>query len=257
MKLVIKKGTTSKLVQIFIMDTSQTDGSGLTGLAYDTGSLTAYYYRDADAVAVEISLITMTAGTWASGGFIEIDATNLPGWYQVGLPDAAIVTSAASVGVALKGAADMAPVNIEVQLVDYDPEAGADLGLSNLDATITSVISDTEDLQNRLPSSLASGRMSSDAVAISGSTGAADRLEASAETIVTAAAAAGTLSTTQMTTNLTEVTDSHYNGRIIIWTSGVLKDQGTDITAYVGSTKLLTYTITTEAPSDGDTFVIV
>lgn len=96
-----------------------------------------------------------------------------------------------------------------------------------------------------------------DVVSISGSTDASDNLEASAETIVTAAAAAGTLSTTQMTTTLTEVTDDHYNGRIIIWTSGVLKDQATDITDYDGTTKMVTYTATTEAPGDGDTFNII
>ena len=123
--------------------------------------------------------------------------------------------------------------------------------------TADAIETDTQDIQSRIPAALVSGRMSSDAVAISGSTEAADNLEASAETIVVAAAATGTLSTTQMTTNLTEVTDDHYNGRIIIWTSGVLQDQATDITDYDGGTKLLTYTATTEAPSNGDTFVIV
>src|SRR5690606_37924172 len=34
-------------------------------------------------------------------------------------------------------------------------------------------------------------------------------------------AVTGTLSTTQMTTNLTEATNDHYNGRYIVWTSGV------------------------------------
>ena len=82
-------------------------------------------------------------------------------------------------------------------------------------------------------------------------------MEASAETIVVGAAITGTLSTTQMTTDLTETTDDHYNGRIIIWTSGVLQDQATDITDYTGSTKLLTYTAVTEAPSNTDTFIIV
>jgi hypothetical protein len=103
----------------------------------------------------------------------------------------------------------------------------------------------------------AGGLVSADVTAISTSTVAADRLEDSAEVIVSAAAAAGTLSTTQMTTNLTEATDDHYNGRIIIWTSGVLKDQATDITDYTGATKLLTFTAVTEAPTAGDTFVIV
>ena len=96
-----------------------------------------------------------------------------------------------------------------------------------------------------------------DIVSISTSTDAADKLEASAETIVTAAAAAGTLSTTQMTTTLTEVTNDHYNGRIIIWTSGVLAGQATDITDYNGVTKMVTYTAVTEAPGDGDTFNIL
>ena len=101
------------------------------------------------------------------------------------------------------------------------------------------------------------GVVDADVLAISTSTDAADKLEASAETIVTAAAAAGTLSTTQMTTTLTEVTNDHYNGRIIIWTSGVLLGQATDITDYNGVTKMVTYTAVTEAPGDGDTFNIL
>ncbi|MCP4712509.1 MAG: hypothetical protein GY869_28120 [Planctomycetes bacterium] len=110
---------------------------------------------------------------------------------------------------------------------------------------------------SRIPVALVSGRMSSDAVAISGSTVAADNLEASALIIIVAAAAAGTLSTTQMTTTLTEATDDHYNGRIIIWTSGVLLGQATEITDYTGATKMLTFTAVTEAPSGGDTFIII
>lgn len=86
---------------------------------------------------------------------------------------------------------------------------------------------------------------------------AATKLALSAGTIVTGAAAAGTLSTTQMTTDLTEATNDHYNGRIVIWTSGVLQNQATDITDYDGATKMLTFTATTEAPTAADTFVIV
>jgi hypothetical protein len=60
-----------------------------------------------------------------------------------------------------------------------------------------------------------------------------------------------------MTTNLTEATDDHYNGRIVIWTSGVLVGQATNITDYNGTTKMLTYTAITEAPTAADTFIIV
>ena len=75
--------------------------------------------------------------------------------------------------------------------------------------------------------------------------------------VVNGQAATGTLSTTQMTTNLTEATDDHYNGRIVVFITGVLAGQATDITDYTGSTKLITMTALTEAPSNGDRFVIV
>jgi len=80
-----------------------------------------------------------------------------------------------------------------------------------------------------------------------------------ARTVVEGAAVTGTLSSTQATTNLTEATDDHYKGRAILWTSGVLKDSAQSITAYLGSSKRLTYsaTPTGESPSNGDTFVIV
>jgi hypothetical protein len=139
----------------------------------------------------------------------------------------------------------------ELQTDDYPTSIAA------VQTTVDAIETDTQDIQSRLPAALVTGRMSSDAVAISGSTDAADKLEASAETMETGAAAAGTLSTTQMTTNLTEATDDHYNGRIIVWTSGVLLRQATDITDYDGTNKLLTFTAVTEAPTATDTFVII
>ena len=75
--------------------------------------------------------------------------------------------------------------------------------------------------------------------------------------IQVAAAITGTLSTTQMTTDLTEVTDNHYNGRTVAWISGNLAGQMSDITDYDGASKMLTYTITTEAPANTDKFIIV
>lgn len=109
-------GSTSVLLDVFIQDGTQTDGRGLTGLLYNSASLTAYYHRNTAAAAVAISLVTMTAGTWVSGGFKEVDATNLPGMYQLGLPDAACAAGATSVSVLLKGAASMAPLALELQL---------------------------------------------------------------------------------------------------------------------------------------------
>lgn len=96
-----------------------------------------------------------------------------------------------------------------------------------------------------------------DLVQVSGDATRVTNFAAGLDSMVTGAAVSGTLSTTQMSTDLTETTDDHYNGCTIKWTSGVLADQCTDITDYNGSTKVLTYTAVTEAPSAADAFVIL
>lgn len=135
MKLIRKAGATSNIVQVFIQDSSSTVGAGLTGLVFNSGSLTAYYHRDTDTTATAISLVTMTVGTFTSSGFKEIDATNMPGWYQLCPPDAALAAGAKSVGIHLKGATNMAPLPIEIDLVAYDPMDAVHLGLSCLPNT--------------------------------------------------------------------------------------------------------------------------
>lgn len=116
MKLLRKLGATSQIFQIFIADTSSTIGAGLTGLVFNSSSLTAYYHRDTDTTATAISLVTMTVGTFTSSGFKEIDATNMPGWYQFCPPNAALTSGASSCSFHLKGAANMAPLPLEVDL---------------------------------------------------------------------------------------------------------------------------------------------
>jgi len=124
--------------------------------------------------------------------------------------------------------------------------------------TAATVHSDLDDIQARLPSALTgAGNLKADMLALDGSTDAATNLKASVSTILRGSAITGTLSTTQATTDLTEATNDHYNGRRLIWTSGVLIAQATPITDYDGATKMLTYVALTEAPSNGDTFVIV
>jgi hypothetical protein len=131
-KLQTLKGKTSKLVEIFIQDSSSTTGAGLTGLVFNSASLTAYYYRSGAVGATSITLQTMTLGTWASGGFIVVDGTNMPGLYQLGIPDAALASGASQVIILLKGATNMAPVVLEIQLVNYDPDDGVRMGLTAL-----------------------------------------------------------------------------------------------------------------------------
>jgi hypothetical protein len=123
MKLVKKAGSTSEIWQIFIQSTAAFDGSGLTGLTNASSGLTAYYHRDTDTTATAISLVSMTVGTFTSSGFKEIDATNMPGWYQFCPPNAALASGAKSCAIHLKGATNMAAVPIEVQLTAVDADS--------------------------------------------------------------------------------------------------------------------------------------
>lgn len=118
MKLNIIPGSTSVLIEIFLSDSSKTDGSGLTGVEF--GDITGYFYRSGAASPVELAALkTMTIGTWVTEGFKEIDAVNFAGYYQFGIPNAALVLGSGKVNFLLKGAANMAPLPIEIQ-IDID-----------------------------------------------------------------------------------------------------------------------------------------
>lgn len=125
-------GATSEIWQVFIRDSSSTIGAGLTGLVFNSAGLTAYYHRDTDTTATAITLATMTVGTFTSSGFKEIDATNMPGWYQFCPPNAALASGAKSVGIHLKGATNMAPLPIEVQLTAVNPDDAVRYGMTAL-----------------------------------------------------------------------------------------------------------------------------
>ena len=45
MKLKITSGTTGRIIRVLVRDSSSTTGGALTGLVYNTASLTAYYSR--------------------------------------------------------------------------------------------------------------------------------------------------------------------------------------------------------------------
>jgi len=119
-KETLKKGTTSKRLAIFIQDSSKTTGEGLTGLLFSSSGLSWYYWREdeGNVGGTTVTLVTATRGTFASGGFIEKDATNMPGFYEIGIPNAAIATGAGWVVMQLKGATNMAELTLEVQLTD-------------------------------------------------------------------------------------------------------------------------------------------
>jgi hypothetical protein len=67
----------------------------------------------------------------------------------------------------------------------------------------------------------------------------------------------GSATTTDFDTDLTEASDDHYNNEILAFIDGVLKGQYRKITNYTGSSKNVEVLAFTEAPGNGDKFVIL
>lgn len=119
---IITKGATSQSVDVFIQDAASAVGAGKTGLVFNTASLVAYYRRGGTGAVTAITLATLAnaAAAWSSGGFVEIDAANLPGMYRLDVPNAVIASGVDRAVIQLKGAAGMAPVAIGVTLLGTD-----------------------------------------------------------------------------------------------------------------------------------------
>jgi len=138
MKLIYKKGSTDVTVLVFIQDSTSTTGAGKTGLLYSSSGLVCYYARPGVAAAA-LALATQTVtGAHTDGGFVEVNATNMPGVYRLDLSDAILASGVNSAVVMLKGATGMAPLTLEIQLIDVDLLNTTSLGLTNLDTSVSS-----------------------------------------------------------------------------------------------------------------------
>lgn len=115
----IKRGSTSVRRLVFIGDSTSTTNAGLVNLAHNTAGLVAYYYAGDLADEVQIALASATLGTFTSGGFVAVDNTTMPGWYEIGIPNAAL-DGGNEVAIQLRGAANMLPVNIYIELDAFD-----------------------------------------------------------------------------------------------------------------------------------------
>ena len=128
-KLTVKAGSTSRLEHVFILDSASATGAGKTALT--NASITAFYFRPGDTTTTgrSITLAAGTLGTWSSGGFIQVNATDMPGLYEIGIPNAIFAAGANHAVVMIKGTG-IAPVLLEYELVAYDPLDTVRLGLT-------------------------------------------------------------------------------------------------------------------------------
>ena len=123
--LTLVKVSTDVSVYVFIQDSRSAIGAGLIGLVYNSSGLVCYYVRPL-AAAAALTLATQTVtGAHSDGGFVEVDATNMPGIYRLDLSDAVCATGVNFVKIMLKGAANMVPFMNDIQLTNFDLNSAA------------------------------------------------------------------------------------------------------------------------------------
>ena len=107
-------GLTSQTIDIFLQDSSSSTGQGRAGLVFNSASLVASYRKGATGSRTAITLATQTVGgAFSSGGFVEIDATNMKGVYLLDIPNAAVDTEG-FVTLYLYGATNLLPTALRI-----------------------------------------------------------------------------------------------------------------------------------------------
>lgn len=106
--MILEAGTLNHTVPVYFTDDDggTAPGEPTTGLAFgdiETGGSASYQRQG--AARVDFTLVTQTvAGGHTDGGFIQIDATNMPGNYRLDVPDAAFAVGVAYVVIMLVAA---------------------------------------------------------------------------------------------------------------------------------------------------------
>jgi hypothetical protein len=132
-KRIYFRGKTSAVVSVFIRNA--TTGAPLTGLVYNTSGLICSYAIDQNArVAVTLATLAAANSAYSSGGFREIDATNMPGMYRFDPPNAALATGE-GVSFAFTGANSLC--NFEFDLWTVNPQNATRMGMTAFPDVVT------------------------------------------------------------------------------------------------------------------------
>lgn len=258
MKVIVLKGKTDVTVYVWIPDSSSTTGAGRTGLVFDTASLVCYYVRPLGS-ATQITLATQTVtGAHSDGGFVEVSSTNMPGLYRLDLPDAVCASGVDSVVVMLKGASNMPPVPLEIQLSafdiqDADPAVDVTkwLGTAPVTPNTAGVPRVDLDLVEGANVSTSSAQIGVNVVSLTAGAvtaaaiadGAIDRATFAADTGLqttrSGTAQAGAAGTITLDASAS-ATDDFYNDQIIFLTGATGAGQARRIDDYAGSSKVAT-----------------
>lgn len=143
MKEIVKRGATSNILRVFLLDTASTTGAGKTALTSTSTGLIISTIADNEATATtytaaatNVETVT-TLGTFAAPTagkcrFREVDATNFPGVYEIHIADARYAVANSTQLLVSVQCTGVAPVIAEVQLVAVDLMDSVRLGITAL-----------------------------------------------------------------------------------------------------------------------------
>ena len=249
-----------------LADSTSFNGADVAAILTDTADMQPKLGTPAGAsISADIADVESKVDDLESRVPDTLSLANINAEVDTAISDASLATSAAlatvdsNVDAILADTADMQP-----KLGTPAADLSADIAAVKVDTAAT--LADTNEIQTDLADG---GRLDllidgiktvTDAL---GATAAA-RLALSGGQIIPFTVDTATNSHTPTTTefqadDITEATADHYNGRIVIFTSGALAGQATDITDYeaVGGIGQFTITALTEAPANNDTGIIV
>ena len=192
-KFTIVKGETGVILPAFIQDSSATNGDGLAGLTSSSGIVGCYVKRNGTGVALAVDEAVTTPGTYeapTTAAQMRIGAVaNAPSGaplYELHAHND-LFTTEDWITIILNGATNMAPLPLEIQLINFNLNDGVRGGLTALpnaaaDAAGGLPISDAGglDLDAKIGALTftTANQIDANALAISSDAAAADNLEA-------------------------------------------------------------------------------
>ncbi len=126
MKYIFTKGETSVMVHVFIQDSSSSTGAGLAGLDQTSSIVGGYVRQNSVGLALAVDENVVTEGTYAAPTTdnqvrIGTPANMIDGVYELHFHDDLFAAGGPDyVTISLSGAANMAPLLLEIQLTDID-----------------------------------------------------------------------------------------------------------------------------------------
>lgn len=269
-------------IQLCDTTTTLTGHTAQTGDSYARLGPPAGASVSADIAAAKAETALIVADTnelqtdWANGGRLDLiidiiavdTTTDIPALIATAQADLDIITGASGVNLLTATQASIDAIEADTNELQGDWVNGGRLDLI-LDIIAVDTTTDIPALIATAQADLDIITGASGAILLTATQASIDAIKVVTDNLASAATTniEGTVDTGSFTStttefeadDITEATADHYNGRIVLFTSGALLGQATDITDYAlsGSNGHFTVTALTEAPANNVTFVIV